>query len=345
MPWLAPVIGGAASLAGGLIGASSAGADRDAATKAYQQSVADLTAIGVPSVEAQKIIMQQYQSAGKWTPELEQTVQQGPSAMGDISTDPTTKAAQLQALSSLQDLGAHGGMNLSDRANLESTMSDIQATEKGSRDAILQRAAQQGGYGSGASLAAQLQNQQGAANREHEAGLQTAATAQQRALQAIQAAGQLGGSMQATEFAQKSDQARAQDAINAWNAQNRQNIYGQNTGVGNQASQYNLANQQNLMNANTDVSNKQEVYNQGLQQQQFNNQMTQAQAKANARAGQASNLTQNANATANMWSGIGSSMGQGSIAAGQYANAQNQKADDQAFQKEQAALNRKAYGS
>lgn len=328
MPWLAPVIGGAAALAGGVVGASSASGDREAATRAYQQSVEDLTAIGVPSIEAQKIIMQQYQSAGKWTPELEETVQRGQSEMGNISTDPNYKAAQMQALSQLQDIGNRGGVNLTDQANLESTMGNIQATEKGSRDAILQHAAQQGGYGSGTSLAAQLSNQQNASQLEHQAGLQSAASAQQRALQAIQSAGQLGTGLQQQEFAQKSQQAQAQDAINAWNAQNKQNVYGQNTGVGNQASQYNLSNQQNLMNANTDVGNKQNVYNQGLQQQQFQNQMSQAQAKANARAGQATNSTANANANANMWSGIGSSVAQGVVGASQLQNANDQKEKD-----------------
>lgn len=335
MPWIAPVIGAIGSVASGAIGAAGAGADREAARQAYEQSVKDLEAIGVPSVEAQRITMQRYQSAGQWTPELEQSVKLGDSGMLGIATDPNSKAAQMQALSRLQEIGNNGGMMLSDQAAQEKAMGDIQATERGSRQAILQDAQQRGGYGSGMAMAAQLQNQQASANQAHQVGLNTAGMAQQRALEAIMNAGKMGQGMQAQEFSQKAQQQQAQDAINQWNAKNQQDVGNQNTAFKNQAAQYNLNNAQNLSNSNTDIANKEQTYNSGLYQQQFQNQLAKEGAKANARAGQASNLNNQAQNTANMWGGIGSAVAQGGAAAGQMAQ---QSADRDAYDKRTQAM-------
>lgn len=334
MPWIAPAIGVAGALGSGIIGAGQAGKDRDAATEAYQQSVNELTAIGVPSVEAQKVVMQRYQSAGLWTPELEQSINLQDSRLGSIQTNDATKQAQLNALAQLQEIGSSGGMTLSDRANLEKTEGNLAADLRGQREAILQDAAQRGGYGSGSALTAQLMAQQGSANRAHDTALQTEASARDRALQAIQQAGTLGGQMQQTEFNQKAQQAAAQDAINKWNAENQQGVGHSNTGVQNQAAQYNLGNAQNLMNSNTDIANKEETYNKGLIQQNFQNESDLAKAKANARAGQASNLTSQAKDTASQWGNIGSAVAQGGAAVGQ---ALNSDAND-AEKKKKAAL-------
>jgi hypothetical protein len=330
MAWIAPVAAAGAAVAGGAMAAGAQNKATDASIAAYQQSVKDLEAIGIPSVEAQQITMQKYQDQGEWTPELASAVQQGPSQMEGISTDPAYKEAQLNALNSLKDISSSGGMTLADRATQEKALSTSAQQERGAREAILQRAKESGTLGSGTTLAAQLINSQGAADRTHAAGLDAAASAQQRALQAIQSAGQLGGSMQATEFGQKSDVAKAQDAINAWNAQNSQNTQNTNVATKNTASQYNLANKQNLSNANTDLANKQEVYNKGLQQQQYQNQMQNAAAKANARAGQATQEQNGANNTANLWGGVGSSVAQAATAAGQYANDQDAAAKKKA---------------
>lgn len=328
MPWIAPVIGAIGSVASGAIGAASSASDRNAAMQAYEQSVKDLEAIGVPSVQAQQITMQQYQSAGKWTPELEQAVKLGDSNMLGISTDGQSVAAQKQALAKLQEIGDSGGQTLEDKAHLERTMGDINASERGRREAILQDANQRGGYGNGTSLVAQLVGDQGAANREHMAGIESEAQSQKRALEAIQGAGQLGGNIRAQDFGEKSQTAQAQDAIARWNAANQQAVQGTNTGYANESAKYNLNNEQNRMNANTDLANKQEVYNKGLYQQEFNDNMAKQGAKANARAGQASNLNNNANQTSQMWGGIGSAVAQGGAAAGQMMNSNEQRALD-----------------
>lgn len=345
MPWIPIAAAGAGAVGGiasGLIGAASSASDRAAAQQAYQQTVNDLNAIGIPPEQAQQIALQRYQSAGNFNPNQEQGVQLGQSNMAGISTDPNYLAAQKQALSNLQQIGTDGGMTLSDRAQLEKSMGNVQAQERGARGAILQDAAQRGGYGSGSALASQLINSQGGANQAHSDALNIQAQAQARALQAIQGAGQLGSNLQQQEFGQKAQQAQAQDAINQWNAQNQQSLNTRNTGTTNSAQQYNLANQQNLMNSNTDTANKEQVYNQSLPQQYFQNQLQVAGMKGNARAGQASNLQNNAQQTSNMWGGIGSSVAQGAGAVGQYyATQQADQANRDAYNNRTKAM----YGS
>lgn len=326
LPLVAGAIAAGGSILGGLIGAGSAAADRQAAIDAWKKSVADYEAIGIPSAEAQQIALEEYQSAGVFSPEDVQALQLGETAMAGIQTDPQLKAAQIQSLSKLQDIGQNG-YTLSDKAGQEKILGDIKADARGARGAIMQRAAQQGGYGKGSALVAQLMNQQAADTQSHQTGLQTAANAEQRALQGIMGAGDLAGKMRGQDYDEQARTAQARDAIAAWNAANTQGVRSGNVATRNNAQQFNLTNKQGLMNANTDTRNKTQVYNKELGQQNFNNQLALAQGKANARAGQASQLNANAQGTANMWSGIGSGVAQGAGAYGQYAADQQNRAD------------------
>lgn len=331
MPWavaIPAIIGAAGAAASSSQAAGAQKAGYAAAKQAYDDSVRDLEAIGIPTIEAQQLTMEEYKSQGKWTPELEQTVKLGDTAMGGITTDPTYKASQLKALGQLQDIGNNGGMTLADRANLEQVEGSIAAKQRGAREAILQDAQRRGGYGSGTALAAQLMSQQGGADEAHMAGINTAANAQARALQAIQAAGSMGTNLRNQDFSEQSEIAKARDAIAAWNAGNQQQVNNANAATQNAAQQWNLNNAQNISNANVDTRNKQQAYNKGLQQQQFQNQMQVASAKANARAGQATNAVNSGNAAANMWGNIGSSIAQAGTAGTQLLNENNEREKD-----------------
>jgi hypothetical protein len=328
MPWIAPVAAAGAGVISGMVGASAAKEGRDEATRAFEASVRDYEAIGIPSVEAQQIVMEEYKSAGMWTPELEEAVVLGQSEMGNVSTDPRLKEAEMRALSKLEETGTAGGMTLSNRANYEKTMGDINAEERGSREAILQNAQEQGGYGSGTSLAAQLMNQQNASARAQQAGLTMAGDAEERALEAIIGAGNLGSKMRGEDFDEQSKVAAAKDEIARWNAANSQDVRQRNAGNVNQAARENISNNQNLMNSNVDQRNKQQIYNKELLQTNFNNKMQLTAGKANARAGQATNAIQGGKDAAAMWGGIGSAVAQGATAYGQMANENEQRDAD-----------------
>lgn len=309
MPWAA-AIGAAAGLGSSIIGASQASASREEALRLINESVNDLKAVGIPDEDAMRISLEKYKSQGVLTPELEQDIMQGRSEMEGISTDPRLKDAQMSALDELRRVGEGGGMRLTDKANLESTLSDIDQQERGSREAILADKAQRGPVTGGDALAAQLLNQQGAAQRKREEGLRVAGNAEDAALQAILQSGQLAGSMQGQEFSQKADVAKAQDLINQMNTEAQRGVQERNIQSKNAAAATNLQQKQNLANSNVDLTNAQEQYNKSLGQKRYDMELGKATALANARGGQASMINQGGKDDAAMYGKIGGGVAQ-----------------------------------
>lgn len=138
-------------------------------------------------------------------------------ALDNVSEDPRLKDYQMTALQRLQEMGG-GGETPEDRAAALRARNQAAQYEKSQRDALMQNFAQRGAGGSGMELAQQLAAQQGGANRLNEASVNQAATAQQRALQAIQQSGQLASNVRGQEYGQQADRARAHDAIDQLNA-------------------------------------------------------------------------------------------------------------------------------
>lgn len=245
----------------------------------------------MPAIEDMQIQLEQLIQQGILTPEAAQAILQEQSELGNISTDPSLRNAQIEALNSLQDISASGGLTAMDRAKLGQIQTELGNQERGSREAIMQNAQARGVAGSGLELAQQLMNQQGSAMRGSQQGMDVAAQAQQRALEAIQQAGQLGGNIRQQDWNQQAQQAAAQDAINQFNAANKQNVNLQNVNTRNQAQQYNLDQRQNIANQNTGLRNQQQMHNKNLIQQDFENRYKKAggkaqQAQANNQANQ-----------------------------------------------------------
>ena len=304
------LIGGGLGLGSSLLGGIFGGDDREKANQLIQQTLHDYDAIGVPPIEAQKLLLEELKSAGKLTPELEEMVVAGPSKMGDISLDPGYKAAQMKALDELSSIGSSGGLRLSDQAAIEEALGKVRSQERGSREAILANARERGVSGGGSELAAQLANQQNSAENAYKSGLGVAAIAEDRALDAIIKGGQLAGDIRKQEFGEKSDVARAQDEIDRFNAENRIDIGSRNVANKNAAQERNLNEAQRIMDTNTGLRNDEQKYNKGLYQTNFGNQLDLASGKSNARAGQANNLNKNADSTQQMWGGIGQGINQ-----------------------------------
>lgn len=313
----APVVGG---LIGGLLGQN----DSDQAQALLNATIQQYQQIGIPSVQAQQLALQQFQNSGQLTPQMENAVKQGSSAMNGISVDPNNMQASENALSSLQNIGNSGGMTMADQANLQNSLGQAAQQNRGEQGAILANARASGQMGSGSALSAQLQAQQNAATNANSAALNTAGSAQQRALTALQSAGQLGGQLNQQQFGQGAQVAQANDMINNWNAQNSAATQQRNVQNSNAAQAANLSNAQNISNQNTNQANYQQQYNKGLQQTNFNNQMQVAGAEAGARQGAANQLNNQAQQTANTWGGIGSGVGQAAGAIGQQ-NAQDNR--------------------
>jgi len=328
IPLIAAGIAAVGSIAAGAMGSASESQARAASLKLIQESIDNLTAIGVPSAEAQQIVLKEYKSAGVLTPDLEQAISQGESAFSGIDVDPTYKKAQLEALNKLGNISDEGGMTATDLSNLERIQGDINADERGAREAIASNLKAQGAYGSGLQLAQQLQGQQDAATRSHSAGLQTAGMAQDRALAALQAQGSLAGNVRGQEFGEQGTVAGAQDAISRFNTANRQDVQSRNVASRNAAQDYNLRNAQRISDANTDTANQQEVYNKELVNKEFQDKLALEQSKANARAQQATNVTAGGKSQAAMWGGVGQGVGQiGTGVANYYAG--KEKTDEE----------------
>jgi hypothetical protein len=279
--------------------------------EAMKNAIAQFTGINAPKLDP--IQLQQLVSAGTLTPEAASTIQQAQSQMANIQTNPQTLQAQQGALNQLQQLGAQGGMSAQDQALQFQLQSDAAQKAKSGREAVMQNAAQRGIGGSGLEMLGQMQAEQGGANANAANQYQINAGAQQRALQAMQGAGQLGGQMQAQQFGQQSAQAQAQDAINRYNAMNSQSLGNMNVNARNNAQNYNLTNAQNIGNTNVGLQNQQQMYNKvTLPQQQFANQMALASGRAgayqglgNAYGSQAAQTAQGVKTAGEIGSGIG----------------------------------------
>ncbi len=318
MPWIAPVIAGGMALAGSAKGAAAQNQATEQQLTAYTASVRDLEALGIPSAEAQKIVLEEYRSQGELTPELEESINQGPSAYEGISTDPRFKEAEMEALDELRGIGSSGGMTLRDQANLEKTMGRISSDEKGRRDAALSGMSARGQLGSGLELAARMGGGQDSATARHLAGVESAASASDRALEAIKSAGSLGSSLRGEDFGEQERVASARDKIAAFNAQNAQSTATRNIDRRNDAMRGNLGSRQDIANANVDTRNKQETYNKGLQQTEFANRLDVEKSKASARAGQAQAYGQAGQNAANTWGNVSSGLLKAGTQVGDY---------------------------
>lgn len=316
MPWMLAA-GAAAGIGGGLIGNLAASADREAAMDAMKQAQAIIGAVDIPSIESLQVVLEQLQQQGQLTPELESALTQQVSEMHGIQQDPALKDMQRSALESLAQQG-RTGMTLEDEVAMNKIRNQTSRDLKANNESILQNMQQRGMAGSGSELAMKLQAAQGGAELASQQGMDVAAQAQQRALQALAASGQLAGSIDAQDFNQQADIARAQDTINQFNTANRQNVAARNTAEKQRVQTGNLSEKQRIADQNVGLGNQQEIMNKQAIADDFNRRLAKAQGMAGQSAGIAQQYNNQAQNTANMWSGIGSGVGAGLSAISQY---------------------------
>lgn len=314
---LGPLIGAAGSVGGGLMGYMANMSAQDRAKLAQDEAVKQWLSINVPDPEQQKLALQHFVSSGQFTPQLETAIKQQESEMSKLSADPGLKEARLRALGSLEQQG-YGGEQVQDTAAREKAIIDTGAANRGRQEAILGSMERRGQLGSGLELAARQQSAQSLGDQLASQGLDIESQRRQRALQAVQGAGSLAGDIQAKQWGMQSDQARAQDAINQFNAQMAAGSQQRNVAAQNAAGMYNIQNAQDIANRNVGVNNMQQQYNKELLQKQFQNEATKAgglSGQYNQQAAQAAQQGQNA---ANVWGGVAQGIGQ--IGAG-FANS------------------------
>ena len=189
-------------------------------------------------------------------PKLEQLTLQSipPTALAEIRQNPQYKAEQAAADSQLNDVINSGGLTLADKAALSSIRDRTSRATGAANNAVTSGMAARGTLDSGASLAAQLANNQSSAVNENANDEATAGQAQQRALSAIAQRGQNATANLGQQWQEDAQVAAAKDAIAA---------------------------------GNTSIANAANTYNAQLPEENFKNQLTLAGAKAGALTGEA----------------------------------------------------------
>lgn len=183
-------------------------------------------------------------------PDLEQmkAEQLGASAVGSMQSDQNLRAKQLAALSEIQRLADSGGLDLSDKAGLEEALNVARNQERRARAGVGARAAARGGMSNSARMMMDLDAASAGSNSLRQEGLQAAAMAQRRRLDAIKQASSMAGGLRSQDWQENEVAAKAKDLRDERNSAARE---------------------------------KAAYYNAGLPQQQFNNRLTKITGQQN----------------------------------------------------------------
>lgn len=252
-----------------LFGGDAGAEEMEQANRLTREQIARLEAIGIPSIEAQRIALESPELVGLLEAEI-----LGPSAMEQIQEDPRLKAAQLSALESMTGL-AEQGLGAEDVAAFNELRRRAAAQAEAQRATALQQMQERGTLDSGIAAQAQLQAGQQASNLLAQQAESQAAQAAAARRAAIGQQANMAAQMQGQGLQLAGQKASAKDVINQFNVQNKQSVAARN-----------LAERQRIAEAGTATRNQQQMYNAGLLQQQFQNEM----AKATGQGAATSNL-------------------------------------------------------
>lgn len=300
----------AAPVVGGIIGADQAAKDRHAAQQARNLALAQFAGIDVPDIESQLYELYDPEYLGDFQAAMEGITDIGPSAYEDIQIDPAYEQAQMSALQQLSEIGELG-LTQGEKAAAMELQRDASAEGRAQNAAIMQEMARRGVAGGGQELAARLASSQAATDRLSQHSNQLAQIAQQRAMEAISQGANLAGQVRGQSFGEQAKAAQAADVLAQWAAQNRAGVQQRNVGSQNQASLRNLQERQRLGEQTTQLRNIEEQRRASLPGEQFDKELALASGRAGIHTGQAGASDKYAKERAEMWSGIGSGVGQG----------------------------------
>lgn len=168
------------------------------------------------------------------------------SQMAGVAIDPETRAAQMQALRQLSGDASAEGLTDSEKLVLGQIDQQNGQREKANRQAIMSQFQARGMGGSGTEALSQLINQQSSANNQNAQGMQAAAMAQSRKMQALQGLMSGGSTVRGQDFGEAAARAQAADAMASFNANRRDdsNKFNINRKADDFAQNLNLANAQ-----------------------------------------------------------------------------------------------------
>jgi hypothetical protein len=245
--------------------------------KLLRDNVAKLEAIGIPTIEAQRIALTNPELVAPLVAEQMQG-----SAMQDISMDPRLTGIQYSALREVAGLG-QTGFGAEDKAAYNQMSRQAAGAAEAQQASTLQEMASRGTLDSGSNLIAQLLAGQSQADRMSQEGDRLMSSAANARRAALGEQANMASQMSAQDLGLKTNKASAADTIAQFNTQQRAA-----TGAANQGYRIDRANQ--IAN----LRGQEEVHNKGLIQQNLQNQFQKAGGVAQAQSAQAGNLQQQA---------------------------------------------------
>lgn len=281
--------------------------------------------IKIPDIEKQKLLLEEYASAGNLSPEALQALSLSQQdQLENVQLDPRLKQAQVDALDFMQKTG-QGDLTPAERAQVNNLRRQVEADNTSRMQALLQQQDARGVGSSDMALAQRMIEAQGSANRQAQSTDNVSAAAFNRALQSMAQGASLASNMEQADYSRQAQLADAQRQREMTDWTNRQNIGNQNVQSRNAAQQFNLQNQQNLLSQNVGLRNQQQEYNKKLLQQEYENRMRKADSVAginrtNAAASQANQARRD--------EGLGNMIGAVGRAGAAYLGAQKTKEDD-----------------
>lgn len=291
------------------------GSSDDAAQRYLQQALKAYTDVGVPTLESGRIGELPMQTVqGTVTPEDIAVANQGPSEFTNISLDPAARAAQMSALQQYMEIANAGGLDAESKLALQQMIDQVNNQSRGAQGAIMNEAQAMGQGGGDFALTQRAIAAQGASNNAATQGMQAAALAEANRREALNAMANIGGGINAADWAQAAERAKAGDVINATNTGARNMANTQDVMNQIQTGEFNVGTAQGVNAANTSAGQNKIYYNAALPQQRFNNELAKASGIAGVSGSQA-NAAQNAQAADNAFTG--SILGTvGTVAAG-----------------------------
>jgi len=314
----APIIGG---IAGNLMGAS----DRKKAMQLIKKGVAELKAAGFPPDLSTPLLLRQFQEIGIMTPELEQDIQIAASEVAELEEDPILRNSQLEALNVFKQMGrtgfgpeeraAYNQMRQQQQQDLQSRLAsqDLEAQRRGMAQA-------------GDTRAQQLLSIQAGADRASMEGDRISAMLSERIREGATGMSNVASGIRGQDYQAELARRQAKDLREQFRAENAMARQMRNVGALNERQQREEQQAMQVASANTQLFNAEQGRQLDAQRQYWKDKLDRATALANAYSGQSTALQNQAANTAQMWSGIGSGIGQGFSAYSQ-AQSDNRKND------------------
>lgn len=300
-----------ANIGGGILGNELSRGDRTAAEDQIKGIQALYNNIKLPSVDDQKLNLQQYGQGQQMSAQLDNAQQlAAQDALQNVNLDPRLKQTQMNALETLSKISGKGFTP--DELNAIQQQRDAREGDLTSKLKQIQQQQDMRGIGnSDMALSQKMLEAQSSANRGAQDARDMQAQAFKRSLDAVSQGANLAGNIDATDYARQAQLAQNLNSRELQNLQQRSQVSSSNVDRFNRALESNVNRANTVADNNVNLGNQQQGFNKGLLDKNFQNELQLAAGKAGTNRDAAAMYQNRADRTAQQISGIGSGIGQG----------------------------------